>query len=258
MIKGFLDSRIPFIFAVFLEPNTMNRLLYILCVASLFSCTKAYRIKGTSNISSIDGKTISLMTSVDNVWKVLDSCEVLHGKFFIVGRADTNMIATLFLDGQPIMPIILEPGKMDVTISNIMLKVAGTPLNDSLYAFIARKYKLDLKAVDMERMESQMIMNGYSQEEIQHSIDSAYQALAEDMQGLVCGFIGRNYDNVLGLCGFSMLCNGLAYPMITPLMQTVIDDAPQSFLEQPSISKFLRMARENMEKHGMADVVYGQ
>lgn len=258
MIKGFLDSRIPFIFAVFLEPNTMSRLLYILCVASLLSCTKAYRIKGTSSISSIDGKTITLMTSVDNVWKVLDSCEVLHGKFFIAGKADTNMIATLFLDGHPVMPIILEPGKMDVTISNIMLKVAGTPLNDSLYAFIARKYKLDLRAVDMERMESQMIMNGYSQEEIQHSIDSTYQALSDDMQRLVCGFIGRNYDNVLGLCGFSMLCNGLAYPMITPLMQTIIDNAPQSFLEQPSISKFLRMARENMEKHGVADVVYEQ
>ncbi len=258
MIKGFLDSRIPFIFALFLEPNTMSRLLYILCVASLLSCTKAYRIKGTSNISSIDGKTITLMTSVDNVWEVIDSCEVLHGKFSMAGRTDSTMIATLFLDGHPIMPIILEPGKMGVTISNIMLKVAGTPLNDSLYAFIARKYKLDLKAVDMERMESQMIMNGYAQADIQHSVDSAYQDLAKEMQGLVCGFIGRNYDNVLGLCGFSMLCNGLAYPMITPLMQTVIDDAPQSFLEQPSISKFLRMARENMEKHGMADVVYGQ
>lgn len=88
MIKGFLDSRIPFIFALFLEPNTMSRLLYILCVASLLSCTKAYRIKGTSNISSIDGKTITLMTSVDNVWEVIDSCEVLHGKFSMAGRTE--------------------------------------------------------------------------------------------------------------------------------------------------------------------------
>ena len=258
MIKGFLDSRIPFIFVSHLVTNTMTRLLYILCVVSMLSCTKAYRIKGISNISSIDGKTITLMTSVDNVWHMLDSCEVLHGKFLMNGRGDSNMIATLFLDGQPIMPVIVEPGKLDVTISNIMLKVAGTPLNDSLYAFIARKYKLDLRAVDMERMESQMIMNGYSQAEIQHSIDSAYQDLAEDMQDLVCSFIGNNYDNVLGLCGFSMLCNGLTNPMITPLMQMVIDDAPQSFLEQPSISRFLRVARENMEMYGVADVVYGQ
>lgn len=238
----------------------MNRLLYILSVvSSIFSmsCSDAYRIKGTSNISSIDGKTITLMTSDDNEWKLLDSCEVLHGKFMMKGNVDSNMIATLFLDGQPIMPIILESGKIDVIISNIMLKVEGTPLNDSLYRFIASKYKLDLKAVEMERMESQMIMNGYSQNEIEMRVDSAYRSLSEAMESLVCNFIGRNYDNVLGLCGFSMLCNGLPRPMITPLMQTVIDDAPKQFLEQPSISKFLQMARENMEKHGMADVVYG-
>ena len=66
MIKGFLDSRIPFIFASFFKPHTMNRLLYILSlVSSIFSmsCSDAYRIKGTSNISSIDGKTITMMTS---------------------------------------------------------------------------------------------------------------------------------------------------------------------------------------------------
>lgn len=189
---------------------------------------------------------------------MLDSCEVLHGQFRMKGKIDSNMIVTLFLDGQPVMPMILEPGKMDITISNIMLKVEGTPLNDSLYGFIARKYKLDLRVIELERMESQMIMNGFSQEEIQHSVDSAYQCLSEDMRNLVCDFIGRNYHNVLGLCGFSMLCNGLPYPAITPLIQTVIDDAPQSFLDHPSIRDFLMAARENMEKHGMADIISEQ
>lgn len=237
----------------------MTRLLYILSiVSSLFSCTKGYRIMGTSNISSIDGKTITLMTSSNNEWKMLDSCEVLHGQFRMKGKIDSNMIVTLFLDGQPVMPMILEPGKMDITISNIMLKVEGTPLNDSLYGFIARKYKLDLRVIELERMESQMIMNGFSQEEIQYSVDSAYQCLSEDMRNLVCDFIGRNYHNVLGLCGFSMLCNGLPYPAITPLIQTVIDDAPQSFLNHPSIRDFLMAARENMEKHGMADIISEQ
>ena len=198
------------------------------------------------------------MTSVDNVWHMLDSCEVLHGKFLMNGRADSNMIATLFLDGQPIMPVIVEPGKLDVTISNIMLKVAGTPLNDSLYAFIARKYKLDLRAVDMERMESQMIMNGRSQQDIQHYMDSVYQELSGDMQTLVCDFIGSNYDNVLGLCGFSMLCNGLPHPVITPLIQNVIDAAPQSFLSHPTIAGFLQKAQENMNKPELADMALGR
>ena len=194
------------------------------------------------------------MTSEDNVWRALDSCEVLHGQFVMKGRVDSNMITTLFLDGKPIMPVILEPGEMDVTMSKLIFKVAGTPLNDSLYSFIARKYKLDLRVVELEREESQMIMNGYSEAEIQAHIDSVYQVLGEDMKRLVCNFIGDNYHNVLGLCGFSMLCNGLPYPMITPLIQKVINEAPQVFLAHPSISKFMQMAHDNMERYGLANI----
>lgn len=234
----------------------MNKLLYILSLVSSFfslSCADSYRIVGTSNLFDVDGKTISLMISEDNVWRALDSCEVLHGQFLMKGKVDSNIIATLFLDGEPIMPVILEPGEMDVTMSKLVFKVEGTPLNDSLYSFIARKYKLDLRVVELEREESRMIMNGYSEAQIQAHIDSVYQVLGEDMKSLVCSFIGENYHNVLGLCGFAMLCNGLPYPMITPLIQTVIDEAPQAFLEHPSISKFLQMAHDNMERYGLAN-----
>ena len=234
----------------------MRRLIYILCVAACFlSCAKSYKIVGESNIQHIDGKTISLRTSNDGEWETLDSCEVLHGQFCMKGKIDSTLIATLFLDGQPMMPMILEPGKIDITISNIMLKAAGTPLNDSLYEFIARKYQLDLRTIEIDRQEAQMIMNGYSQEAIQHYIDSTYQTLREDMRRLVLNFIGDNYDNALSLCGFSMLCNGLPYPIITPLIQSVIDDAPQSFLAHPSIKKFLHEAREHTEQYGIADAI---
>ena len=136
-----------------------------------------------------------------------------------------------------------------------MLKVEGSPLNDSLYGFIAEKYKLDLRAVELERIEPQMIMNGYRQDEIESYVDSMYASLGTDMRNLVLGFIKRNYDNVLSLCGFSMLCNGLPRPMLTPLMQEVVDDAPSVFLEHPSIDKYLHMARENTERYGVASVL---
>lgn len=234
----------------------MGRLIYTLCIAAcLLSCTKGYRIKGTSSIQDIDGKTITLKTSDNGEWHTLDSCEILHGQFLMRGKTDSTLIATLFLDEQPMMPIILEPGKIDIIVSSIKLKAEGTPLNDSLYKFIARKYQLDLRAIEFERMEAQMIMNGYDQHTIQHCIDSTYQALRDEMQNLVLNFIGRNYDNALSLCGFSMLCNGLPRPVITPLIQAVIDDAPQSFLSHPTISRFLLAARENMESYGVADAI---
>lgn len=231
----------------------MRRLLYILCMGAFFlSCTKGYRIKGVSNIQDIDGKTISLKASEDGKWHTLDSCEVLHGRFLMKGKTDTTLIATLFLDGHPLMPMILEPGKIDVTVSNIMLKAEGTSLNDSLYKFIARKYKLDLRAIELERIEAQMIMNGDDQNTIQQRMDSTYQALRNEMHDLVLGFIKKNYDNALSLCGFSMLSNGLPYPTITPLIQAVIDDAPKTFLAHPTISKFISIAHENTERYGVA------
>lgn len=239
----------------------MNRLLYILSLISSvfsYSCADSYRIVGTSNLWEVDGKTIRLMVTEDNEWKMLDSCEVLHGQFEMKGKVDSSVVTTLFLDGYPIMPVILEPGNMDVTISKMVFKVEGTPLNDSLYAFIARKYRLDMRFVEMERMESQMIMNGRSQQDIQHYMDSVYQELSGDMQTLVCDFIGSNYDNVLGLCGFSMLCNGLPHPVITPLIQNVIDAAPQSFLSHPTIAGFLQKAQENMNKPELADMALGR
>lgn len=231
-----------------------RKLIYILCIAACaLSCTKNYRIVGESNIQDIDGKTISLRTSENGTWKNLDSCEVLHGKFCMKGKTDSTLITTLFLDGHPLMPMILEPGKIDITVSNIALKAAGTSLNDSLYKFISQKYQLDLRATELDRTEAQMIMDGYDQSSIQHHIDSTYQALREEMQNLVLNFIGNNYDNALSLCGFSMLCNGLPYPIITPLIQSVIDNAPQSFLSHPSISHFLHEAREQMSQHSITD-----
>lgn len=222
----------------------MGKFINILCMTVCFlSCSKSYKIVGTSSIQDIDGKTITLKASSNGALEDLNSCEVLHGQFRMKGRVDSTIITTLYLNGQPLMPMILEPGKTDVTISNIKLKAEGTPLNDSLYKFIARKYQLDLRAIELERLEAQMIMNGYDQSTIQHRIDSTYQALREEMHNLVLNFIGKNYDNVLSLCGFSMLCNGLPYPIITPLIQSVIDDAPKSFLTHPTISRFLSEAQ---------------
>lgn len=239
---------------MFFRQHIMRRFLYIFLSAICFlSCSKGYRIKGTSSISNIDGKTIHVMTFDGNKWISLDSCEVLHGQFRMNGTIDTTLITTLFIDGQPIMPMILEPGKIDITISNIKFNVAGTELNDSLYSFISHKHKLDLRAAELERLESQMIMNGYAYDIIEQHIDSTYQELNNNMQELVCNFIGNNYTNALGLCGFSMLCNGLPYPVITPLIQTVINDAPESFLEHPSIKKFIRIAHENTDRHGVAE-----
>lgn len=222
----------------------MRRLLHILCAAACcWSCTRGYRIVGESNIQDLDGRTISLRVAHDEGWHTLDSCEVIHGQFRMKGKADSVRVATLFLDEHAVMPVIVEPGKIDITVSNIALKAQGSPLNDSLYRFIAQKHQLDLRAAELDRLEARMIIDGYDGATIQHRVDSTYQVLRDEMQQLVLQFICDNYDNALALCGFSMLCNGLPYPIITPLIQAVIDNAPAEFLAHPTIKGFMEEAK---------------
>ena len=227
----------------------MARLLVFLCIATCLSCSKMYRLDGASNISGIDGSTIVLKTTAEEGWKTIDSCEVLHGQFRMMGKLDSVMMATLFVDDVPLMPIVLEPGKTDVVITDMEIKAKGTPFNDSLYNFLIRKHKLELRALELERLESQMIMNGYTEREIKQVVDSVFSRLSVEMEELVCRFIGDNYDNVLGICGFSMLCNGLSKPVITPLIRRVLDDAPSSFKGKKEISDFLLAAKEDADSY---------
>ena len=46
------------------------------------------------------------------------------------------------------MPVVLESGKIVITISNTDLKAVGTPLNTALYDFIAKKNAMEEVSVN--------------------------------------------------------------------------------------------------------------
>ena len=45
-----------------------------------------------------------------------------------------------------------------------------------------------------------------------------------------------------------MLCNGFPYPVLTPIMEEIINDAPDSFKNNPMIKEYVSVARSNMDK----------
>ena len=49
------------------------------------------------------------------------------------GPVDSVMMVTLYMDDEGIMPLVLEDGKIEVSISNTQLVAKGTLLNDRLY-----------------------------------------------------------------------------------------------------------------------------
>lgn len=225
----------------------VNKMLPILLLLPLLaSCTHKYKIEGTSSVSGLDGKTLYLKVLCDGEWVKLDSAEVVHGLFSMQGKVDSVQMVTLYMGEENIMPIVLEGGKIDVTISNADLKAVGTSLNNSLYEFISKRNDMEESIGELEQKETRMVMDGNDLEEIHQQLNAEGDSLIKSMNLYVKSFISDNYENVLGPSVFMMLCSSLPYPIMTPQIDEIIKDAPYSFKSNKMVKEFLTKAKENM------------
>lgn len=198
-------------------------------------------------MNSLDGKMLYLKSLRDGEWVKLDSAEVVHGLFSMKGKIDSVQMVTLYMDDESIMPIVLESGKIVVTISNTELKATGTSLNTALYDFIAKKNIMEESIGDLEQKETRMVMDGGDIDEIHGQLIAEGDSLVKAMNLYVKTFISNNYENVLGPSVFMMLCSSLPYPIMTPQIDDIIKDAPYSFKSNKMVREFLTKAKENMK-----------
>lgn len=88
---------------------SVSRILPFLLLAMLLaSCSRKYKIEGSSSVTSLDGKMLFLKTLRNGEWVAVDSAEVIHGLFKMNGKADSVMVVTLYMDHEGIMPLVLE------------------------------------------------------------------------------------------------------------------------------------------------------
>lgn len=198
-------------------------------------------------MNSLDGKMLYLKSLRDGEWVKLDSAEVVHGLFSMKGKIDSVQMVTLYMDDESIMPIVLESGKIVVTISNTELKATGTSLNTALYDFIAKKNVMEESIGELEQKETRMVMDGGDIDEIHGQLIAEGDSLVKAMNLYVKTFISNNYENVLGPSVFMMLCSSLPYPIMTPQIDDIIKDAPYSFKSNKMVREFLTKAKENMK-----------
>lgn len=198
-------------------------------------------------MNSLDGKMLYLKTLRDGEWVKLDSAEVVHGSFSMKGQMDSVQMVTLYMDEESIMPVVLEKGKITITISNTNLKAVGTPLNTALYEFIDKRNKLEESIGELEQKETRMVLEGGSLEEIHAQLMTEGDSLVKSMNEYVKTFISDNYENVLGPSVFMMLCSSLPYPIMTPQIDEILKDAPYSFKSNKLVREFLSKAKENMK-----------
>ena len=76
------------------------------------------------------------------------------------GKVDSVVMATLYIGDESIMPLVIEKGNIQVSITNTELVAKGTSLNNALYAFIDKKNSLDIQIEELQRKEARMVMDG--------------------------------------------------------------------------------------------------
>lgn len=227
--------------------NKLLSLLLFLLVITLTSCSHSYKIEGTTSSSILDGKQLFLKVLQKDTWVNVDSAEVVHGTFKMKGSIDSVVVASLYMDGESLMPVVLESGTIKIEISDDDMKVSGTPLNDRLYAFIKKKNEMDQAGQNIDSKEAQMAMNGQDESVIQAVKATSADSLANAETAFVKKFIRDNYNNALGPSVFIMVCSSLPYPILTPEIEDILKDAPESFKQNALVSEFISKAKENAQ-----------
>lgn len=232
-------------------------LLLPLLLFSVVSCNRGYRINGTSSVSLVDGKTIYLRSFENGHWATRDSAEVVHGTFSMEGSVDSAQIVSIFMNNESFMPMVLEPGTIEMSITPAGFDVRGTELNEKLYGFIRRKGELDQQIQEAARIENRMILDGASADEARATAEEKAAEVTTQIQQLTKDFISANYQNILGPSVFLMVCgSSFPYPYLTPDLEELYESAPAGFKEHPEVKEYVERARENMsllEQHLQAN-----
>jgi hypothetical protein len=226
----------------------MNKSIYtILTVAAvlLTSCASSYNVHGTSSVSAMDGSKLYLKTVKNGELQSIDSCEVVHGEFHFAGLLDTVRMASLFMDDESIMPLVLEEGEVVIRIENALQSASGTPLNDSLYVFIDKHNQLTDRMAELSHRQSQMLLDGIDEDQIDRQLSIEANEIAQEEDKLVTQFICDNFDNVLGPGIFMMITSQYRYPVLTPQIEDIMSKATEEFKNNPYVREYYQAAQEN-------------
>jgi hypothetical protein len=194
--------------------------------------------------SFYDGDMVYLRPIGGEDTKAVDSCKILHGAFTMTGPVDSVMCVRMFFgkSGDNI-PIILEEGNIRVIDLNNAMKVEGTPLNDKFYAFMTERDSLMFMLQELPRKQTRMILDGFEEDEILRQLGEEEGSLRMAIDKLETDFVVDNFDNVLGITYFLVLCdnayNQFGFPTTTPQIDEIYGRAPDSFRNNKDVRLYM-------------------
>lgn len=213
---------------------------------SLSSCAERYIIEGSTAQYFQDGTVAYLKrfetSSQDVDFRSIDSCKVLHGQFDMSGAIDSAMMVRLYM-GNENFPMVLEPGRVTINISNNLVKIEGTELNNRLYAFLSKRDSIKVIYDDLPNRESRMYLDGYTHQEIIHELGKEELRLQDEVDRLETQFVKDNYNNVLGISWFMRLCyeakDYFGFVTTTPQIDEIYLQAPESFKKNKTVATYM-------------------
>ena len=224
----------------------MNKIfLSIIALLALASCANTYEIKGTSNVSTLDGRMLYLKILKDNNFKSIDSCDVLHGQFHFQGNLDSVKMGNIFMDDEPVLPLVLEGGDINVKLDDAQQIVSGTPLNDKLFGFFKKYQQLQNQQRELVHKHDQAIMDGSDMNVVTQKLNAEAIQLSEQEDKLITSFVTENFDNVLGAGVFFLVTMGNQYPMLSPWIEDIMSKATDRFKNDPYVKDYYKKAQEN-------------
>lgn len=229
----------------------MKNLIYLfLLVACLTSCaelSESYVIKGTSSVSQLDGRKMYLKVLKNKELTNFDSCEVVHGKFQFSGAFDTIQMASIYMDDQSLLPVVVEKGDISVSIDNGKQKVSGTPLNDKLYAFLEQVTRLQNQIQELDHRYNQMLLDGIDETEANRTLAGEFNVIMHQEDSLVTNFVTSNFENLLAPFVFVQMASSV------PQVEQIMTNAPETFKNNPTVSEFYKSVTESMNGNENAD-----
>lgn len=224
----------------------MNKIFYaLITLVALTSCASSYDISGTSNVSTLDGRMLYLQILKNNEFCKIDSCDVVHGQFHFQGTVDSARMANVFMDDEPVLPLVLEAGSITVKLDDVQQVVSGTPLNDKLFGFFKKYQQLQSQQRELVHKHDQAIMNGSDMQAVTAQLNAEAMKLSEQEDKLVTTFITDNFENVLGPGVFFLVTMGNQYPMLSPWIEDIMSKATEHFKSDPYVKDYYQKAQEN-------------
>lgn len=213
----------------------VGNLVFVLAlVMSAISCRHNYSIEGSIDLYGFEGENLYLVAHEHGEFIVIDSCCVKHGHFRMTGSTDSTIFSVLAHGYEPLMPLVLENGHINVSISPSALMAEGTRYNNQLYDFLEKKNEIDNRFEDIIQRSQQDIFN-----QMNLNYEDSLNSVVEEAENCIYDFIRKHYDDPLGVSVFLMMCNGSSLQEPTPVVRRVIDDAPKKFLSNYKVKEYL-------------------